>query len=116
MYYFMVQPLRLAATSNRRLGRDEKQRLFLCVGEAFLSEDSEAPLSLANQALWNDLAATYASLKAGLQVKISAILFPFVIAPISISICFCIYIIYNMCPQKINSCFWKSRNKEKILK
>jgi hypothetical protein len=46
----------------------KKKRLFLAVGEAFLSEDSEAPLSLANQALWNDLLATFTSLKAGLQV------------------------------------------------
>ncbi len=47
----------------------KKKRLFLAVGEAFLSEDSEAPLSLANQALWNDLLATFTSLKAGLQVQ-----------------------------------------------
>jgi hypothetical protein len=51
------------------MGREEKERLFLAVGEAFLSEDSQEPLNLSNGALWNDLAATYASLKAGLKVN-----------------------------------------------
>jgi hypothetical protein len=50
--------------------REEKERLFLGVGEAFLSEDSQEPLNLSNGALWNDLAATYASLKAGLKVNL----------------------------------------------
>jgi hypothetical protein len=67
--FFFLQPLKLATTSTRRMERQEKQRLFLAVGEAFFSEDSEDTLGLSNEALWNDLAATYSSLKAGLQVK-----------------------------------------------
>jgi hypothetical protein len=52
------------------MGREEKERLFLAIGDAFLSEDSQEPLNLSNGALWNDLAATYASLKAGLKVNL----------------------------------------------
>ena len=60
------------AASSLRMRREDKQRLFLAVGESFFSEDSDVPLGLSNEALWNDLSATFASLKAGLQVRVSS--------------------------------------------
>ena len=67
-----LQPLKVMAASSLRMRREDKQRLFLAVGESFFSEDSDVPLGLSNEALWNDLSATFASLKAGLQVRVSS--------------------------------------------
>ena len=45
------------------MSAENQRRFFIEIFETFLSEDSENQLPLTNQALWDELRATYSSLK-----------------------------------------------------
>ena len=75
-FLVLVHPLKIATNLNnnqaqilghskiqKKMSAENQRRFFIEIFETFLSEDSENQLPLTNQALWDDLRATYSSLK-----------------------------------------------------